>query len=141
MYLLDTNVLSELRKVGDGRADPHVTAWTGRIAPGDLHISVMSIMEIELGILRIERRDRLQGDRLRTWMRHHLQPAFTNRTLPITPPIALQCARLRVPDPASERDAWIGATALVHGLTLVTRNVSHFSRTGLSIINPWEPVP
>jgi len=138
MYLLDTNVISELRKLGDGRCDPNVERWIAGPADDELHLSVMSIMEIELGILRLERRDRKQAGMLRTWMQDHVEPAFADGILPMTIDIASRCARLHVPDPRSERDAWIAATALVHDLIVVTRNVADFAETGVSLLNPWD---
>ena len=103
MFLLDTNVLSELRKVGDGRADDRVTAWISGQDAASLYISVLTLMELEIGILRIERRDAEQGSRLRGWMDRHVMPEFEERTLPVDSAIALKCARLHVPDPRGER--------------------------------------
>ena len=138
MYLLDTNVLSELRKAGDGKADANVTAWLSSVDAGTLYVSAMTLMEIELGILRIERRDTAQGARLRTWMTHHVLPEFQDRTLAVDTAVALRCASLHVPDPRAERDALIAATALVHGMTVVTRNVEDFEATGVPLLNPWD---
>lgn len=138
MYLIDTNVVSELRKVADGRANPAVTAWFGTAHDSDLYLSVISIMEIELGIARLDRRDPLQAAMLRRWLRQHVEPAFADGILPISAEIASRCALLHVPDPRPERDAWIAATALVHDLTIVTRNVADFANTGATIINPWD---
>lgn len=137
MYLLDTIVLSELRKVGDGKADPNVIAWLSSVDAANFYLSAISVMELELGILRVERRDAPQGERLRTWMRTRVLPEFSERTLPVDQAIALRCARLHVPDPCPERDAYIAATALVHGMTVVTRNVADFEPTGVHLINPW----
>ena len=138
MFLLDTNVLSELRKVGDGKADAHVVAWLSRGNATDFFISAVTLMEIEIGVLRIERRDRAQGTRLRAWMAQRILPEFADRTLPIDRAVVLRCAPLHVPDPRPERDAFIAATALVHGMTVVTRNVSDFAPTGVPVLNPWE---
>ena len=138
MFLLDTNVLSELRKAGDGKADANVTAWLSSVDAGTLYVSAMTLMEIELGILRIERRDAAQGARLRTWMIHHVLPEFQDRTLAVDTAVALRCASLHVPDPRAERDALIAATALVHGMTVVTRNVEDFEATGVPLLNPWD---
>ena len=140
MYLLDTNVLSELRKVGDGRADPAVVAWVSGVDVGEMFISAMTVMELEIGILRIERRDVSQGARLREWFEDRVRPEFQERTICIDAAIAVRCARLHVPDPKSERDALIAATALEHGLTVVTRNTADFAATGVALIDPWlEP--
>jgi predicted nucleic acid-binding protein len=138
MFLLDTNVVSELRKAGDGKADANVIAWLSSVDAGTLYVSAMTLMEIEVGVLRIERRDAAQGARLRGWMTHHVVPEFLDRTLPVDAAVALRCAPLHVPDPRSERDALIATTALVHGMTVVTRNVADFEVTGVALINPWE---
>jgi len=138
MFLLDTNVLSELRKVGDGKADANVIAWVESVDAATLYLSAMTLMEIELGILQIERRDVAQGARLRTWMTHHVLPEFLERTLPVDAAVALRCASLHVPDPRAERDALIAATALVHRMTVVTRNMADFGATGVPILNPWD---
>ncbi len=139
MYLLDTNVLSELRKVGDGKADTNVTAWISSVDAANFYLSAISLMELELGILLVERRDAPQGERLRTWMRTRILPEFSERTLPVDQAVALRCARLHVPDPCPERDGYIAATALVHGMTVVTRNVADFEPTGVRLLNPWIP--
>jgi len=138
MFLIDTNVLSELRKAGDGRADAHVFAWVSSVEAATLYLSAITLMEIELGVLRMERRDALQGVRLRAWVHHYILPEFLDRTLPVDAAVALRCAPLHVPDPRSERDALIAATALVHGMTVVTRNVADFEATGVPLLNPWD---
>ena len=137
MFLLDTNVVSELRKLGDGKADAHVVAWVSGRDAASFYISALTLMELEIGILRIERRDARQGERLRTWMDGHVLPEFAERTLPVDSAVALKCARLHVPDPRSERDALIAATAIVHGMTVVTRNVADFKTTGAAVVDPW----
>lgn len=137
MFLLDTNVLSELRKVGDGKADIRVTTWFAAVNASDLYISAITLMEIEVGVLRIERRDPTQGARLRAWVSHHVLPEFLERTLPVDAAVALRCAPLHVPDPRAERDALIAASALVHGMTIVTRNVADFEPTRVPLLNPW----
>lgn len=137
-YLLDTNVLSELRKIRAGKADQNVAAWAGNVDAADLFVSAISIMELELGILSIERRDATQGAALRAWLEQHVLPEFAGRTLPVDTAIAQRCARLHVPDKRGERDALIAATALVHGMTVVTRNVADFQSTGVALLNPWE---
>ena len=138
MYLLDTNVISELRKAGDGKADVNVVAWLSSMDAGTFYLSAVTLMEIELGILRIERRDALQGTRFRAWMNNQILPEFIDRTLPVDAAVALRCAALHVPDPCSERDAFIAATALVHGMTIVTRNTADFKATAVPMLNPWE---
>jgi predicted nucleic acid-binding protein len=139
MFLLDTNVVSELRKAGDGKADAKVTAWLTAADAAEFYLSAITLFELELGTLLLERRDPAQGARLRAWMDRYVLPEFTGRTLPVDFNVALRCARLHVPDPRSERDAYIAATALVHGMTVVTRNVVDFIPTGVRLINPWEP--
>jgi len=138
MFLLDTNVISELRKAGDGKAYPNVVAWLSSVDAATLYLSAITLLEIELGVLRIERRDAPQGARLRAWMTHHILPEFLDRTLPVDATVALRCAPLHVPDPRSERDALIAATALAHGMTVVTRNVADFEATGVPLLNPWD---
>jgi predicted nucleic acid-binding protein len=138
MFVLDTNVVSELRKVRFGKADTNVMAWTESVDAADLFVSAITIMELELGVLAIERKDATQGAMLRSWLDHHVLPEFSKRTLPVDTAVAQRCARLHVPDKRGERDALIAATALVHGMTVVTRNVSDFKPTGVLLINPWE---
>ncbi|AOX21683.1 twitching motility protein PilT (plasmid) [Kozakia baliensis] len=138
MLLLDTNVLSELRKVRAGRADRGFAAWADTLDADALFMSAITVMEIEMGILRVERKDREQGAILRAWFAGRVLPEFQNRILAVDAPVALRCARLHVPDPRSERDALIAATALVHGMPLATRNTRDFLATGVSLINPWE---
>ncbi|UFS80046.1 type II toxin-antitoxin system VapC family toxin (plasmid) [Rhizobium sp. T1470] len=137
-YLLDTNVVSELRKVGDGKADANVTKWVGAQDSNDLFISAITILEIERGILTIQRRDASQGSRLRGWMDSRVRPEFAERVLPIDDAIATRCAHLHIPDRRNEADALIAATALVHGLTVVTRNVQDFDDTGVIVVDPWQ---
>ena len=138
MYVLDTNVVSELRKVRAGKANPNVAAWAESVDAADLFVSVVTVMELELGILSIERKDATQGAVLRAWLEQQVLPEFSERTLPIDTAVAQRCARLHVPDKRGERDALIAATALVHGMTVVTRNVADFKPTGVAILNPWE---
>ena len=137
MFLLDTNVISELRKLGDGKADGRVAAWVSSRDAASFYLSALTLMELEIGILRIERREAAQGERLRTWMDRHVLPEFLERTLPVDSAVALKCARLHVPDPRAERNALIAATALVYGMTVVTGNVTDFQATGAQIVDPW----
>lgn len=138
MYVLDTNVVAELRKAKAGKADKGVTTWAGSVAPASLFLSAITVLEMELGILLMERRDPHQGAVLRIWMDRHVLPAFADRILAIDAGVAHQCAQLHVPDPKPERDAFMAATALVHGMTVVTRNVTDFANTGVATLNPWE---
>jgi predicted nucleic acid-binding protein len=135
-YLLDTNVISELRKPA-GRAAPAVRAWAQRQATHDLSISVITVMEIEIGIARLERRDPTQGDVLRRWLEDELLAAFANRMLPVDLDVVRQAARMHVPDPRPERDVLIAATALTRNLTVVTRNTADFEQLGVALLNPW----
>ncbi len=138
MFVLDTDVVSELRKVRAGKADPNLAAWAESIDASALFISAITIMELEMGVLSVERRDAVQGAMLRAWLEGHVLPEFAGRTLPVNTAVAQRCARLHVPDKRGERDALIAATALVHGMTVATRNVADFAPTGVAIFNPWE---
>lgn len=137
-FLLDTNVVSELRKIGDGKADANVVAWIEAQDATSFYISSITILELERGILGIQRRDAAQGARLRSWLENYVRPAFEGRILPIDDAIATRCAHLHVPDRCNEVDALIAATALVHGMTVVTRNVKDFEGSGVVVIDPWQ---
>jgi len=137
MFLLDTNVVSELRKARSGQANKKVVAWAKQLPATSLFVSAITILELELGVQLAERRDPRQGAVLRQWLDGNVLVAFTGRVLPIDTEVAVACARLHVPDPRSERDALIGATALVHGLTVATRNVSDFRAMNVAIHDPW----
>jgi predicted nucleic acid-binding protein len=136
MWLLDTNVLSELRR--KDRTDSRVAAWADAIHPEDLYLSVITILEIEAGALLAARKDVAKGAVLRAWIERRVLPAFSGRILPIDVAVAQRCAALHVPNPKSERDALIAATAFVHRLTLATRNLKDFENTGVAIVNPWQ---
>ena len=136
MYILDTNVISELRKAK--KAHPSVKKWAEALPSASLYISVITVLELEIGILLVDRRDKEQGAILHAWMDRHVLPTFSGRILAIDTAVAQRCATLLVPDPCSDRDALIAATALVHGLTVVTRNAADFARTGVGAVNPWE---
>ena len=138
MFVLDTNVVSELRKVRLGKANTNVTAWAESVDAADLFVSAITIMELELGVLSVERKDAVQGAMLRSWLEQHVLPEFSRRTLPIDTAVAQRCARLHVPDKRGERDALIAATALVHGMTVVTRNTADFAPTGVALVDPWQ---
>lgn len=138
MFLLDTNIISELRKAKSGKADKNVVAWANSVSATSLYLSVITILELETGILLLERRDSAQGAMLRSWLNTHVLPAFSERVIVVDTAVAQCCAKLHVPDPRSDRDAMIAATAIVHGMTMVTRNVDDFKATGVEILNPWE---
>ena len=134
MFVLDTNVVSELRKV---RADRRVVAWAANVPAASLFVSAITILELEVGVCLVERRDARQGAVMRAWMDGHVMTAFAGRVLPVDTAVALECARLHVPDPRAERDALIAATAMVHRMTVVTRNVGDFVATGVAVLDPW----
>ncbi len=138
MYLLDTNVVSELRKARSGKADPNVVLWATGVSSASLFISVITVLELETGVLLVERRDPHQSALLRAWMDGQVLPAFADRILAIDVTIAQHCAKLQAPDPRSDRDALIAATALAHGMIVVTRNVMDFEPTGVRVLNPWR---
>jgi predicted nucleic acid-binding protein len=138
MLLLDTNVVSELRKVRAGKADPNVARWSETLKTSDLFVSIITIHELEIGVLLAELRDPQQGTFLRSWLDSLVLPAFEGRILPIDSTVARRAARLHVPDPKPINDAYIVATALVHGITLATRNLADFKATGASLLNPWD---
>ncbi|WBA81518.1 type II toxin-antitoxin system VapC family toxin [Endozoicomonas sp. GU-1] len=140
MYLLDTNVVSELRKCSTGKGNASVGNWARTVTPNELYLSAITILEIEMGILLKQRKDPKQGAILRQWLNQKMLPAFEGRILPLDTTIALACAQLHIPDPKSERDAMIAATAITHQLTVVTRNIDDFKHTGVKLLNPWEGV-
>ena len=137
MFLLDTNVVSELRKVRAGKADANVAKWANAADAQALYLSTITIQELEIGVLLAERRDPAQGALLRAWLNTHVLPAFLGRILPVDTAVAQCSAKLHVPDPCPLRDGVIAATALVHGMTVVTRNVADFAPTGAAVLNPW----
>jgi predicted nucleic acid-binding protein len=136
MYILDTNVISELRK--GKKAEQRVRMWAQALPTANLYLSVVSLLELEIEALLVERRDRKQAAILRAWIDGHVLPSFSGRILSIDTVVAQRCASLHVPNPRSDRDALIAATALVHGMTVVTRNVSQFEATGVTVVNPWQ---
>lgn len=139
MFLLDTHVVSELRRVRQGKAHPQVACWADSVDAATLYISAITVREIEIGVRRIERKDPSQGAMLRGWLEKQVLTEFEGRILPVDTAVARRCASLHVPDPHAERDGLIAATALVHGMTIVTRNIADFSATAAPLLNPWEP--
>lgn len=138
MFLLDTNIISELRRAAHGLSNPGVVAWAQTTDPVLMHTSVIVLMEIEHGIQRLDRKDPAQASRLRHWFEHQVRPGFGAHALPIDLDTALICAGLHARGPRSPHDALIGATALRHGLTLVTRNVRDFEVMGVPTLNPFS---
>ena len=134
-WLLDTNVISELRRP---EPNPGLAEWAGSVAQSTLYISAITVMEVERGVLSKERRDPFQGRVLRSWFNDQVLVVFAGRVLPIDKAIALKCAKLHVPDKCQECDALIAATALVHEMTVVTRNIRDFEGTGAMLFNPWS---
>ncbi len=135
MFLLDTNVISELRR--RSKIHPQVEAWARSVPAEQLFLSVVTVMEIEQGILLLDRRDSLQAGVLRRWLRTQLLPRFEGRILTFDLAAAFQCATLHVPNPKPDRDSMIAATASIHGLTIVTRNTKDFENCGVATFNPW----
>jgi predicted nucleic acid-binding protein len=141
MLLLDTNVLSELRKVRLGKADPNVASWVETLDTATLFISAITVHELEIGVRLAERRDPPQGAVLRVWLETMALPAFEGRILPVDVAVGKRAAKWHVPDPYPINDAFIAATALVHGMTVVTRNIADFVLTGVPLLNPWDARP
>ena len=138
MFVLDTNIVSELRKVRSGKANLGVAAWAEQVPSAELFISAITIHELEHGVMLMERSDTAQGALLRAWLDQSVAAAFKSRVLAVDERVARRAAALHVPDPAPFRDALIGATALVHDMTVVTRDLKDFQRFDqLDVINPW----
>jgi predicted nucleic acid-binding protein len=138
MYILDTNVLSELKKAKSKNVNKDVLKWAKRVPTSSLFLSVITILEIETGILSLVRRDQSQGKLLRIWMDTHVLPTFQDRILIFDVAVAQRCAKIHVPNRKSDRDAIIAATAMVHGMIVVTRNIKDYQGTGVELLNPWE---
>lgn len=137
MYLLDTNVISELRK---RQRNPAVANWVRTIPGSELHLSAMTFTEIERGIERQRTADPALAERLTEWLEFTLR-AFGERILPLTVNIARRWGRLAAKIGNKELDLAIAATALEHGLTVVTGNIKHFERTGVPLLNPFHAKP
>jgi predicted nucleic acid-binding protein len=137
MFLLDTNVISELRRAHKGTADANVVAWASTVDASELYISAITVQELEIGVQLMERRDAAQGKALRRWLQTQVLPAFDGHILPVDAEVAQRSADFHVPDPHPLRDGFIAATALVHGMAVVTRNTADFEATGVALLNPW----
>lgn len=138
MYILDTNVVSELRR--PEKADANVLNWASRVPVAQFYLSAITIFELERGIGLLARRDETQAASLRQWFEEHILATFDRRIFAIDTAVAMRCAKLHVPDPQSDRDSFIAATALVHGMTVVTRNTNDFKKIGVPLINPWHSI-
>ena len=135
MFLLDTNVISELRR--PSKTNPLVAAWVDRMSQADLFVSSISLMELQTGARRLTYRNDPHGNVIKDWIEHHVLPAFAGRILAVDEAVALKCADLHVPVSRPYRDSLIAATAMIHRITLVTRNVVDFRPMMSDIINPW----
>lgn len=138
MFLLDTNVVSELRKVSSGKAHPNVIAWSETVDPAETFISTVVLHELEIGVRSVERTDVVAGKVLRLWLKDTVIPAFDGRILSLDEAAAIKAAEWHVPDPKPINDAYIAATAFVRHMTLVTRNTKDFREMGIPLVNPWD---
>lgn len=138
MLLLDTNVVSELRKVASGRAHPNVVVWNETVDPAETFISSVVLHELEIGVRLVEHNDPVAGKVLRNWLENTVLTTFSGRILPLDEAAAVQAARWHVPDPKPINDAYIAATALTRRMTLVTRNTRDFDGMGVTLVNPWD---
>ena len=135
MFVLDTNVISELRQ---GKPNPSmaVRQWAAVQPSNQLFLSAITLLELELGVQALERKTPPQGRALRAWLAG-VRAAFAGRILPFAENTAPVCASLHIPNPRADGDAMIAATALEHKFTVVTRNVANFEATGVLLVNPW----
>jgi predicted nucleic acid-binding protein len=136
MFLLDTNVVSELRRAR--RTDPNVATWAESVPQEDMFLSSVTILELEMGALRLARRDGDRGRAIQRWIQNRVLPAFADRILVVDTEVARRCAHLHVPNPRPYRDSLIAATALVHSLTVATRNRADFEPMAVPVLNPWD---
>ncbi len=139
MFLLDTNVVSALRRAASGEANEHLVTWASSAHSSALYLSSISVLELEIGVQRVERRDKRQGEVLRSWLVDKVRPAFRGRVLPFDEASAIICAGYHVPNPRSDRDSFIAAIAESNSMSVVTRNVKDFESLGVRVLNPWLP--
>lgn len=137
MILLDTNIVSALRR--PDRIDPPLARWAATVSYEEAYLSAVTVFEIERGLLLAERRVPAQAAEIRRWLEGEVLPRYAARILPVDAAVARRCAALHVPRTRPAYDALIAATALVHGLTVVTRNTADFAPMGVPVFNPWEP--
>lgn len=138
MLLLDTNVVSELRKVASGKADPNVVVWNETVDPAETFISSVVLHELEIGVRLVVHNDAVAGKVLRNWLDNTVLTAFSGRILPLDEAAAVQAAQWHVPNPKPINDAYIAATAFTRRMTLVTRNIKDFEGMGVALVNPWD---
>jgi predicted nucleic acid-binding protein len=138
MLLLDTNVVSELRKVASGRAHPNVAVWNETVDPLETFISSVVLHELEIGVRLAEHKDAVTGKVLRNWLENTVLTTFSGRILPLDEAAAIHAAQWHVPDPKPINDAYIAATALTRRMKLVTRNIRDFEGMGVALVNPWD---
>lgn len=136
-FFFDTNIVSEIRLILSGKANPNFVQWLKTVDMQNCWTSVVVFMEIEKGILRKERKDKFQGEHLKIWLETSIKPLFANRILNIDLETAKICASLHIPNPRPDNDAWIAASCIQHNLTLITRNEADFQNLGMKIINPF----
>ncbi|MFT4162982.1 type II toxin-antitoxin system VapC family toxin [Shinella sp.] len=138
MLLLDTNVISELRKVASGRAEANVILWNETVDPAETFISTVILHELEIGVRLVEHNDPVAGKVLRNWLENMVLTAFSGRILPLDETAAVQAAKWHVPNPRPINDAYIAAIAFTRRMTLVTRNIRVFEGMGIALVNPWD---
>ncbi|WP_105432454.1 type II toxin-antitoxin system VapC family toxin [Neorhizobium sp. T6_25] len=138
MLLLDTNVVSELRKVASGKADPNVVVWNETVDPAETFISAVVLHELQIGVRVVEHNDAVAGKVLRNWLETAVLKAFSGRILPLDEAAAVKAAQWHVPNPKPINDAYIAATAFTRRMTLVTRNIKDFEGMGVTLVNPWD---
>ncbi|MBP2449125.1 putative nucleic acid-binding protein [Rhizobium leguminosarum] len=136
--MLDTNVVSELRKATSGKADPNVVVWNETVDPAETFISSVVLHELEIGVRLVEHNDAAAGKVLRNWLENTVLTAFSGRILPLDQVAAVQTAQWHVPNPKPINDAYIAATAFTRRMTLVTRNIKDFEGIGVALVNPWN---